>query len=190
MRKLMHFFKLVWKVSPSYLFLLIADALTNGAKLFLNIILPKYLIDELLGGKDVEKLVLLGALIVLNNVVMTLLANTWKCFITKKKTYTVHMMNRVMAEKIMNLEYSYLEDPYYLDLKERAVFAINNQDAISTVISGASKVFSGFVTLAGLVAIMVTLGPVLILILILGIAAMLLIYSGPVSYTHLTLPTT
>lgn len=178
MKKLMHFFKLVWKVSPSYVFLLVADALTNGAKLFLNIILPKYLVDELLGSRDVDTLIFLGALIVLNNVGMTFLANTYKRFITVKESYVRHAMNKVMSEKIMNLEYSCLEDPYYLDLKERAVFAISNQDAIAAVITCASQAFSGFVTLAGLLVIMATLGPVLILIMIAGIIAMLLIYAG------------
>ena len=29
-----------------------------------------------------------------------------------------------MANKIMNVEFSYLENPYYLDLKERAVLPL------------------------------------------------------------------
>lgn len=182
MKKLMHFFRLVWKVSPSYVLLLFADALTGGAKLFLNIILPKYLVDELLGSRNPKTLLALGAFIVLNNVGMTFLANTYKRLITVKKTYTVQVMNKIMAEKIMNLEYSYLEDPFYLDLKERAVFAIQNQDAISIVITCASNTFNGLVTLAGLLVILATLGPVLILVLAAGIAAMLLIYSGYSKY--------
>ena len=182
MKKLMHFFTLVWKVSPGYIFLLLASALTDGAKLFLNVILPKYLIDELLGEKEVETLIFFGTLIVINNVGMTLLSNTWKCIMTKKETYVKHTMNKIMAEKIMNLEYSYLEDPYYLDLKERAVFSINNQDAVATMITSVSKACSGFVTLAGLITIMATLGPVLLIILAVGIVAMLLISSGLSKY--------
>ena len=182
MKKLMHFFRLVWKVSPGYIFLLLASALTDGAKLFLNVILPKYLIDELLGEKEVETLIFFGTLIVINNVGMTLLSNTWKCIMTKKETYVKYTMNKIMAEKIMNLEYSYLEDPYYLDLKERAVFSINNQDAVANMITGVSKACSGFVTLAGLITIMATLGPVLLIILAVGIVAMLLISSGLSKY--------
>ncbi len=182
MKKLIHFFKSVWSVSPGYIFLLVISALTDGAKLFLNVILPKYLVDELLGNRDVHTLCFFAILIVANNVGMTLLANTWKCLMAKKETYVKYSMNKVMAEKIMNLEYSYLEDPYYLDLKERAVFAIDNQNAIAMLIQSFSEAFSGFVTLIGLIAIMATLGPVLLIILAVGIVAMLLISSGLSKY--------
>lgn len=182
MKKLIHFFKSVWSVSPGYIFLLVISALTDGAKLFLNVILPKYLVDELLGNRDVHTLCFFAILIVANNVGMTLLANTWKYLMAKKETYVKYSMNKVMAEKIMNLEYSYLEDPYYLDLKERAVFAIDNQNAIAMLIQSFSEAFSGFVTLIGLIAIMATLGPVLLIILAIGIVAMLLISSGLSKY--------
>lgn len=178
MKKLISFFKLVWKVSPSYILILVLRALASCAKLLLNVILPKFLVDELLGVKDVKLLLLFGGLIILNNVGMTFLENTFKRAVEVKETYIRNAMNKAMAEKIMNLEYSCLEDPYYLDLKERAVFAISNQDAIARLISCAATVFSGGVTLIGLVTILVTLGPVLIVVLIIGIAIMLLLYAG------------
>lgn len=178
MKKLASFFRLVWKVSPSYILILVMQALVSGAKLMLNVILPKFLVDELTGARDVQMLLLFGALIILNNVGMTLLENTFKRFVEIKETYVRNAMNKKMAEKIMNLEYSYLEDPYYLDLKERAVFAISNQDAIAQLISCAASVFSGAVTLIGLITILATLGPVLIIVLVIGIAIMLLLYGG------------
>ena len=60
-----------------------------------------------------------------------------------------------MSEKIMNLEYSYLENPTYLDLKERAVFAIQNQNAISNMITMVTDVFSKGLTLVGLLSILI-----------------------------------
>lgn len=177
MKKIVSFFKLVWKVSPSYILILVLRAFVTCGKLLLNIILPKFLVDELLGAKDVNMLLLFGGLIILNNVGMTFLENTFKCVLEVKETYIRNAMNKEMAEKIMNLEYSYLEDPYYLDLKERAVFAISNQDAIARLISCAATVFSGAVTLISLVAILVTLGPVLLIVLAAGIVIMLLLYA-------------
>lgn len=178
MKKLVSFFKLVWKVSPSYLFILVLKAFTSCAKLIFNIILPKFLVDELLGVKDIHMLLLFGGLIILNNVGMAFLENTFKCIVEVKETYIRNAMNKEMSEKIMNLEYSYLEEPYYLDLKERAVFAISNQDAVAMLITCAASAFSGAVTLIGLVTILATLGPVLIVILGVGIVIMLLLYAG------------
>ena len=47
-------------------------------------------------------------------------------------------MERLLGEKVMSLPYARLEDPYYLDLKERASFAFENQEAMGTTIPAIS----------------------------------------------------
>lgn len=178
MRKLTSFLKLAWQVSPDYIVILVLQSVTTAAKLWLNIILPKFLIDELLGAKEIQMILLFGALIIANNVGMTWLEKLYKRLTEVKKEAMWRRMTERMAEKIMNLEYSYLEDPYYLDLKERAVFAVDNQNAIANIVTCVSKVFSGAVTLIGLLAIIVTLGPVMILVLVAGITVILILYKG------------
>ena len=178
MKKLTAFFKLAWKVSPGYVLLLFVQSAAVSAKLWFNIILPKFLIDELLGGKNMKTVILFGGLIILNNVGMAWAEKLLKRFLEVKKEYIRNRMKEQMAEKIMNLEYSYLENPYYLDLKERAVFSIQNQDALASMAAVAANVFSGALTLIGLLAIIATLGPVIMIVLFLGIAAMLLIYKN------------
>lgn len=178
MKKLMSFLRLAWQVSPGYILLLTVQAATAAAKLWLNIILPKFLVDELLGGQNMRTIMLFGVLIVANNVGMTWLDRLYQRFLETSQTYLRNEMNKKMAEKIMKIEYSYLEDPYYLDLKERAVFAISNQDAIASLVLRVSKVFSGALTLAGLLVIIATLGPVMIGVLVAGVAVMLLLYKS------------
>ena len=141
-----------------------------------------YLIDELTGTQDIQQLCLYGGLIVLNNVGMMLISNTLQRFIKVKEEQTHDGMNKLMSEKIMNLEYSYLEDPYYLDLKERAVFTVQNQNVISNLIITMSELLSKGATLVGLVAILISLGPVLIVVLVIGVALTLLIYAGVSKY--------
>lgn len=182
MKKLIHFIKLAWTVSPSYLVLLVVNAVCESAKTLLNIVLPMYLIDELTGAQDIKQLCLYGGLIVLNNVGMMLLTNTLQRFIKVREQKTHDGMMKLMSEKIMNLEYSYLENPYYLDLKERAVFTIQNQNAIANLIISLSELLSRGATLVGLVVILISLGPVLIIALIIGILLMLLLYAGVAQY--------
>lgn len=78
----------------------------------------------------------------------------------------------------MSLEYSCLEDPYYLDLKERAVFANENQGAVSQLIDLAVTVVTQLVTLVSLAAIMVQLGWGLVALLAVTIVLMLVIRAG------------
>lgn len=182
MKKLIHFIKLAWSVSPSYIILLICNAICNAAKNLLNVILPMYLVDELTGNKNMELLVLYGSLVVLNNVGMTFIANTFARLLAVREEQVLNGMMKLMSEKIMNLEYSYLEDPTYLDLKERAVFSIANQNAIANLINAISELLGMSLTLVGLISILITLGPVLIVVLAIGIALSLLIYKSVSQY--------
>lgn len=177
MKKLVHFLKLAWSVSPSYMILLVLNSVSNAAKTLFNIILPMFLVDELIGDRQLEALLFYAGLIILNNVGMTFLANTLERFISVREQQVREGMMKLMSEKIMNLEYSYLENPTYLDLKERAVFAVTNQDAIANMINALSEVLSQVLTMAGLVTILITLGPVLIVVLAISIFLMLFIYS-------------
>ncbi|MBP5660044.1 MAG: ABC transporter ATP-binding protein, partial [Lachnospiraceae bacterium] len=177
MKKLIHFMKLAWSVSPMYILALVFKSLMGGAKMILNVVLPKLLIDEILGAKRPEMLIFFGSLIVLNNVLMKLIENALERYMNVKSSYVNNTMQERMGEKIMNIEYSYLEDPYYLDLKERACFAISNQSAISQVINYVSQTLTSVFTLVGLLTIMLTLGPVLIILMVAATLLSLLAYS-------------
>lgn len=182
MKKLTHFMKLVWKVAPGYVVMLVVNALTVNARLFCNIIFPRFLIEELMGQNRIGGLLLWGGMIVGSNIGFTFLANTLKRYLDVKSRVVYHRMNQIMAEKIMKLEYSCLETPYYLDLKDKAVFAVNNLGATVNLIQTASEMMTGLLTLAGLFAIMAMLGPVLLLALLVALALMLLIYRSMSKY--------
>jgi len=122
-KKLKMFFALSWEISPAYMFILLGNTLISSAQIFLNIIIPKYLIDELVGACEVDRLILFGGLIVLSNLLFAFLEKTMKRLLDVKAIYVKEKMNQTMAKKIMNVEFAHLEDPYYLDLKERSVYA-------------------------------------------------------------------
>lgn len=175
-KKFKMFFSLSWKISPSYIILLILSTLISSGQVFINVILPKYLIDELTGSGEIEKLIFIGSLIVFSNVFFALLSNTMKRVMDVKNIYIREKMSQVMAEKIMNVEFSYLENPYYLDLKERAVFASNNQSAMERMINSVAAMLKNLVTIIGLVALMFMLSPLLVIFLAITIGISLLIY--------------
>lgn len=177
MKKLIHFMKLAWSVSPMYILTLVFKSLMGGAKMILNVVLPKLLIDEILGAKRPEMLIFFGGFIALNNVLMKLIENALERYMNVQSSYVNNTMQEKMGEKIMNIEYSYLEDPYYLDLKERACFAISNQSTISQVINYVSQTLTSVFTLVGLLTIMLTLGPVLIILMVAATLLSLLAYS-------------
>ena len=175
MKTIWTFVKQVWKVSPAYVLLILLNGLIGGGKIILNMVLPMFLIDELTGGRDVKKLILFGACIVANNVIMTFITDSLQKYRDVKDEWVQNVMVEKLGERIMNLEYSYLENTYYLDLKERAIFAVQNQSAIVAIITLIANTVQGVITIAGLMVILFTLGPVLMTAIAIGVVLMILI---------------
>ncbi len=175
MKTIWTFVRQVWKVSPAYVLLILLNGLIGGGKIILNMVLPMFLIDELTGGRDVKKLILFGACIVANNVIMTFITDSLQKYRDVKDEWVQNVMVEKLGERIMNLEYSYLENTYYLDLKERAIFAVQNQSAIVAIITLIANTVQGVITLAGLMVILFTLGPVLMTAIAVGVVLMILI---------------
>ena len=106
MKKLVHFLKLAWSVSPAYMLLLVAKSVCDAAKTVFNTVLPMFLVNELVGARQIDTLLLYSGLIVLNNVGMNFLANTFQRFLKVGEEKTSKGMMKMLSEKIMNLEYS------------------------------------------------------------------------------------
>ena len=58
---------LVWKISPSYIFLLFLRSFASAGQIFSNVIFPKYLIDELIGSQRLGTLIFWSSMIIVFN---------------------------------------------------------------------------------------------------------------------------
>lgn len=174
-KSLKMFIKLSFQISPSYIILLFLSTIASSGQIFVNVIIPKLLIDELLGRGDKVELFKLTIFVVAVNALITLFNMVLKRVMDIKQIYMQEKLSQAMAEKIMKVEFSYLENPYYLDLKERAVFACVNQGAMGELIKSIATTLQNAITIIGLTAIIFTLSPILILLLLLTIVIILLI---------------
>ncbi|HWQ59252.1 MAG TPA: ABC transporter ATP-binding protein [Clostridia bacterium] len=176
--KLSLFLALAWEVSPAYILLLLGSSLLGGAQLMANVVLPKFLIDELTGAQDPNLLFFWTTAIVGANWVFSLAANTLKRQLDYKKIYVSEMLRERMAEKIMRVSYACLEEPEKLDLKERAVFAITTFGALENMVNILATLTKDVVVIIGLLALMAMLSPLLVLLLVLCIGLAVLFYGS------------
>lgn len=181
-KKIKYLLKLMFKVSPGFIFLTIFGSLFSSIQVIGNVILPKFLIDELIINKDLMTAFYYGIAIVGFNLIINLINKIYKRLLEVKQRKVSYKVMEEMSIKIMKVEYKHLEDPYYLDLKERAAFAINNQNALQRMVNGLSGLVTNFITLLGLIAIMLTLGYILITILLIGVIITLVINSQFMKY--------
>ncbi|MCE5236583.1 MAG: ABC transporter ATP-binding protein [Clostridiaceae bacterium] len=167
------FLKVAWKVSPKFFFTVAFGSLIGLAQVLVNVTLPKYLVDELTGSKSAEALLLWGGAIVAANLLFAFINNLVKRSMTVQSSYVNDKMQQALGEKLMNVAFSCLENPYYLDLKERASFVINNQGVVPSLVETTVGFLKNVLTVAGLLALLVAFSPVLVVLLALTIAAML-----------------
>lgn len=171
-----------FKISKTYIPLMIINSLIETAVILLNVYFPKLIIDELLGTRDINKLTILVIIIIFSNLVGNFLAKLLQKALTLKRTKNNERFFEELSKKIMRLEYEKIEDPYVLDLKERAVFAATNQGAIDNLILNMMNILKAIFTLIGVIAIILTLNVYLILILLLLVLLTMLCTVGFKNY--------
>jgi len=158
------FLKLIWEQRPSYIFLLLFGASVGTATSILNIYIPKLLIDGFMNGRDVRWFTALLLSIAAAKLLLSILSN----YIKNKQDVSGQVLKLkvelAFSEKVMSVDYKFLEDPKYLDLKERAVFAVNNFGALDSLFYHSVNFASSLLTLATVVGLMISFSPVYMLL--------------------------
>ncbi len=174
-KKLALIVRLSWQVCPSYMILLLINTVIGGGQILATVMLPRFLLDELAGGRNVKRLLVFAGCIVAANLLFDWLTRLTKKGLDVRGEYANQKMEELLGEKVMNLSYTRLEDPYYLDLKERAAFVFINQQAMLQLINGAGDLLKNGVTLILMAVILFTLSPVLLICLLALVGVMMLL---------------
>lgn len=143
------FIKLTFKLKPSFYLFTVLSSLTQTARMLLGVFSVKIMIDALIEN-DLEKVLYVALSIVL---IQTALYVLTKIFdqVNRVKSMDLRLsINRYTVERIMKFEYAYLEDPYYLDLRERAKFASDNQSVAQQLLFYITQFISSGISIVSL----------------------------------------
>ncbi|MGV1059548.1 ABC transporter ATP-binding protein [Clostridium perfringens] len=162
-----HFLKLAHRISKTYIPTLFFSSIFAAAVPFLNIIMPKYIIDELLGARRIKVLIMLVLLTVLGNGVLNLINRVLEKKCNIKNEEVVAGFDLLIGKKVMDLDFENIEDPEILNLKERALFPIRNQGAIWQLTYNISKGLTEIFKVIGLIGLILTLDWIIIALIIL-----------------------
>lgn len=171
MRKTIHFFyKLAWKEKPFYLFFLVINILLNAARPFVNLILSKYVLEELTGSRRAEVLILLAAGITVGNFLLLAFVHIVKCQLAKYDDWFNRHLYDQISLKSMSMAYSLLENPETLNQHRKAGEGIawysGGMKGLSDCIQ---QLFSFVLTFAGAVAIVALKTPVLLVVAVFAV---------------------
>ncbi len=133
-------FKLINEIDGTYIPFIILMAVIKSLQLFMNIYFPLIVIDNLLYNDNNSKLVYLIVVFLVVNAILSVAINFFDSKLKVKSKDISLTINLKLGQRTMNMDYENIEDPEILDLKEKALFPIKNQNIISfkSNISGSS----------------------------------------------------
>lgn len=160
------FLRLAHSISKTYIPLVIISATFKALAPFINIVLPRFILNELIGPQRLERLVLLVAIVVAGNGIFNLVNRFFDAKMEVANMALNSGFELHLGKRIMDMDFEKLEDPEVLDQKERALFTINTQGAIWRMMSSITSLCQISFSIAGLVAIVSTLNALLLVIIL------------------------
>ncbi|WP_218618991.1 ABC transporter ATP-binding protein [Paenibacillus sp. P32E] len=162
-----YFWKLVNSYSKTYIPLMLLVALCSAFFPFINIIAPKYIIDELMGLARETQLLLWIGILAVGNAIFGLLQSYLDQKMEQANLQVMDGLELHVGKHIMNLDFESLENAKVLDLKEQALSPIQQQDVISKMMTSMRMLLQTSLSLIALTALISTLN-IGIILLILG----------------------
>ncbi len=171
-----HFIKLAHRIHPGYIPLAALGAALDAARPFLGIVMPRYILNELMGAGRRDRLILYVCVLIAGNAVLGFAGS-----IIRKRQQTAGEkladgFELYVGRHIMDMDFGMLEDAKILDMKEKALFNIRLHDALLGGPRTIADIFRLAVTLMGMIGIIAVLNPVLVAALFLLIAGNVLVY--------------
>ena len=163
----MFLLKLIWRFNKKYIFYAALFQIVTALVPLTGVVMPKYIIDELTGLQRVEYLaVYVGALVLINLVGSILLAYLEGAMFTSKSE-VFSSCECMMAEKLMTCDFESLEDPGFLDIKEKAHRILYAEgQGFGAVLDHAFNIAGKVFIFAGLVGVLSTLNIWMVLVFV------------------------
>lgn len=154
-KNIYQFIKISFKTNPVYYLCIMISSVITTLRLIFNMYQITYLINVLM-TLDKISVLRVASYLVLANVLLYTLKTIIDYFKEQQALYTKEKLNHLMAQRLMSIPYHYLEDTYYLDLKERAKFANDNQNAVGQLLEQLGVVVTSIITIGSLSIILLT----------------------------------
>lgn len=171
MRKTFNFFyRIAWKEKPSYVILLMISILLNGVQPFVNLFLSKYVLEELIGARRVDVLIILVACLTVGNFVLLAFIHLVRCSLAKYDDWFNRHLYDMISLKSMTMAFALTENPDALNQHRKAedgiAFYSGGMKGLSDCVQ---QLFSFVLTFAGVVAIVALKTPILLVVAIFAV---------------------
>lgn len=162
------FLKQSYKANPALFYIMGLSTLVSVSIILMNIYSLKWILDSLSVGIYKEAIIVF-LFIVGINFILNLANKGNEKLIEYHIIKSTCIINQQISQQLMQIPYQYLEDPYYLDLKERAKFANDNMGTVYGFLELSRDIFCCIITIITLGTILFTFQFTIILVVIGGL---------------------
>ena len=110
-----------------------------------------------------------GAIVIIE-VILRFLELTLTAYTEIENDKVQNAVKILIAEKLMKVEFKYLEDPEYLDSADKAKYAIEDFDALNVVMKSSVDLFTHFITICSLVTLIILFNPIILAIIFVSVS--------------------
>lgn len=163
--------KLSWKYNKKYIYLLAIYQLIAAAMPVVSIIMPKYIIAEILGDARVWYIAAYIGIFVGVNLIGSMLLSIIDGKMFVQKMVVSNQFNIDMYRRIALADYSSIESEEYLNARSKATrFLYSGGEGFSAILDRASEMIHGIIVLISVIAIITQLNVFVVIALIVLVA--------------------
>lgn len=159
--------KYTWKFNKMYVFYAFSYQIVFSSLPLVNVIMPKFIIEELMGEQRVDTLLYLVGALVLVNCIGAILLSFLSSHMFTSKNIVFNKFQCFIAERLSRCDFEQLEDPEFLDIKEQAKkFLYANGQGFGVALDSAINILGKAFTFVGLIAVLSTLNLWIVLVFV------------------------
>lgn len=165
-----YFYRLAVKENRSYGFLILLNIITSSFAPYINILMPRLIVDELMNTRSLTKIILYVLIIVIGNFLASTFVLLLKELREIKDDALAKKFDLMMAGKSMNLRFDLIESESALSARQKAETGMS---WYSGGIKGMSEclvnIGKSILVIVGVIVIVLKFSPVLLLLSILSV---------------------
>ena len=164
------FIKNGWKYDKLYIIWRLLFQFINSLIPIVAVIIPKYMIDELMGAQNVSKLTLYVAVLAGYTLIATCLSNYWNWDAFSRRCRVSAEFDSDLHRRLAEADFERLEDPHFLDMQEKAKkFLYCDWHGFGYLLDCAMMIIGQCFTLIGISAVIITLDWRIIVIFVISL---------------------
>lgn len=160
-----YFLPIVWKTRKSYFFSGVIQVVVGAISPFVKILVLPLIIDELLGGRDVQKLISYAAIMVLGDVFLSLIDSIMGVVMEKYAEKFNNYITEEMSRRVMELDFQLTEDKKALDQMEAARTGMDwYSGGVHGIFQQLFNIASAVIAIIGVVVLILMNAPILFIL--------------------------